>query len=86
MPMTVTQLVTDYILQEIKKGHYSVGDKLPSEREIMETLSVGRSSVREAMRSLADMNVLEKRMGIGVFVKQTEVHHLFWRVGRHVLL
>ncbi|RXT07097.1 FadR/GntR family transcriptional regulator [Ammoniphilus sp. CFH 90114] len=76
MSKTVTQLVTDYILDEIKKGNYTVGDKLPSEREIMETLSVGRSSVREAMRSLSDMNVLEKRMGIGVFVKQTEVNHL----------
>ncbi|WP_233711206.1 FadR/GntR family transcriptional regulator [Lederbergia citrisecunda] len=76
MAEKVSTLVTDYITQEIKNGKYQIGDKLPSERELTEILSVGRSSVREALSTLVDMGVLEKRMGIGVFVKTTELNHL----------
>ncbi|MBS4178831.1 FadR/GntR family transcriptional regulator [Lederbergia citrea] len=76
MAKKVSTLVTEYITQEIKSGKYAVGDKLPSERELTEILSVGRSSVREALSTLVDMGVLEKRMGIGVFVKTTELNNL----------
>lgn len=76
MAKKVSTLVTEYITQEIKSGKYNVGDKLPSERELTEILGVGRSSVREALSTLVDMDVLEKRMGIGVFVKTTELSNL----------
>jgi GntR family transcriptional regulator, transcriptional repressor for pyruvate dehydrogenase complex len=73
MSKKVSSIVTEYVLEEIKKGTFKVGDKLHSERELMETLKVGRSSVREALNSLVDMQILEKRMGIGVFVKKTDI-------------
>lgn len=76
MSKKVSSIVTEYILEEIKKGTFKVGDKLHSERELMETLKVGRSSVREALNSLVDMEILEKRMGIGVFVKKTDMSGL----------
>lgn len=44
------------------------GDKLPSERELMKQLAVGRSSLREAMRSLEIMGLVETRSGEGTFV------------------
>lgn len=44
----VSTNVTDYIVKEIKNGQLDLGDKLPSERELMQILNVGRSSVREA--------------------------------------
>lgn len=72
MSKKVSTLVTEYIIGEITKGTFRVGDKVPSERELMQMLKVGRSSVREALNSLVDQHVLEKRMGIGVFVKKTE--------------
>lgn len=44
------------------------GDKLPSERELMEQLDVGRSSIREALRALEIMGLIETRTGGGTFV------------------
>ena len=45
------------------------GDKLPSERELSERLSVGRSSVREALRALELLGLIETRRGEGTFLK-----------------
>jgi len=44
------------------------GEKLPSERALMAELGVGRSSLREALRSLEIMGLLETRTGEGTFV------------------
>lgn len=76
MNKRVSTIVTEYILGKLKDATYKEGDKLPSERELMEILEVGRSSVRESLNTLVDMNILEKKMGIGVFVKKTEVNQL----------
>lgn len=56
--------ITDYILEE----HLSSGDKLPSEGELMESLNVGRGTIREAIKILASRHVVEIRRGIGTFV------------------
>lgn len=47
---------------------YEVGQKLPNEYELSEVLEVGRSTVREAVRSLAARNVLEVRQGSGTYI------------------
>lgn len=44
-----------------------VGDQLPSERELAKQLSVGRSSLREAMQGLQALGLLEVRHGVGTF-------------------
>lgn len=72
----VSSYVTEYLLEQVKMGQYQLGSKLPSERELMQILNVGRSSIREALNTLVDMGVLEKRMGIGVFVKKTNLTNL----------
>ncbi|MFC5712763.1 FadR/GntR family transcriptional regulator [Thalassorhabdus alkalitolerans] len=46
------------------------GDKLPSEREMSDRLHVGRSSVREAFRSLELLDLIETRRGEGTFMKE----------------
>ena len=76
MDAKTSMRVTKYIANEIKQGNIQVGEKLPSERELMEILNVGRSSVRESLSTFVDMGVLEKRMGIGVFVKKTDLNNL----------
>jgi GntR family transcriptional repressor for pyruvate dehydrogenase complex len=43
------------------------GDRLPSERELARQLSVGRSSLREAIQGLKAMGFLEVRHGVGTF-------------------
>ncbi len=52
----------------LKKLH--PGDKLPSERELAETLSVSRSSIRDAIRSLELMGMVEPRQGAGTIVRE----------------
>ncbi|BAC14562.1 FadR/GntR family transcriptional regulator [Oceanobacillus iheyensis] len=76
MSKKISATVTEYIVQQLKNGRYKIGDKLPSEREFMELLHVGRSSIRESLNTLEDMGIVEKRMGIGVFVKQLKVNQL----------
>ena len=44
------------------------GDRLPSERELAKQLSVGRSSLREAMQGLQTMGLVEIRRGVGTFL------------------
>lgn len=65
----VTRQVVDALLNLLRSGHYRVGDRLPSEWELVEQLSVGRSAVREAMRELATLDLVEIRPGRGTFVR-----------------
>ena len=46
------------------------GDRIPSEKQLCQRFGVGRTSVREALRSLAVMGVLESHMGDGTFVTE----------------
>ncbi len=66
---TTAQSVADQILDMIRRGELRPGDKLPSERELIEILDVGRSSVREALQSLAMLNLIEIIPGYGTRVK-----------------
>jgi DNA-binding FadR family transcriptional regulator len=47
-----TQQVRDQLEAAIERGDYKPGERLPSERELVELLGVSRVSVREAIRSL----------------------------------
>jgi len=62
--------VTDQILELVKNGSLGPGDQLPSEVRMAEQLGVGRSSVREALRALEILGIVESRSGIGSFVKR----------------
>jgi GntR family transcriptional repressor for pyruvate dehydrogenase complex len=53
----------------ILANNYKPGDRLPSERELAERLSIGRPSVREALRILGAMGLIEIRMGDGTYVR-----------------
>lgn len=52
------------------------GDRIPSERELAETLQVGRSTLREALRSLELLGLIETRRGEGTFLSDHRNHQL----------
>ncbi len=52
----------------ILRGILRPGDRLPSERELAEKLGVSRPSLREAIATLQDRNLLEPKAGAGIFV------------------
>lgn len=60
--------VTRQIRQDITSGRWKVNDKIPSEGELMEMYSVGRSTIREAVRSLVEVGILRVQQGSGTFV------------------
>ncbi|MFT4231852.1 MAG: FCD domain-containing protein [Leucobacter sp.] len=53
----------------IASGLWPVNSRIPREPELMELLGVGKSTVREAVRSLASMGMLEPIKGVGTFVR-----------------
>jgi GntR family transcriptional repressor for pyruvate dehydrogenase complex len=60
--------IVSSLLTLIKDKELLPGDKLPPERELAELMNVSRSALREALRALAVMNVVEIRPGSGTFV------------------
>jgi len=57
---------------EIRAGSLPVGNKLPTEAEIMARFDVSRTVVREALSRLQASGLVETRHGIGTFVSQRE--------------
>ena len=52
----------------IEEGRVKRGDQLPTERELSETLRVSRATVREAIRTLESMKLVQSRQGNGTYV------------------
>ena len=65
-PSLVTEKIKEFVLSK----HLQPGDPLPTELELCEALGVSRTSVRDALRRLETMCVLESRPAIGTFVKE----------------
>lgn len=64
----LTEAVAQQLLDHIRTRRLKPGTRMPSERELMKALNVGRSTVREALNGLALMGVIEVRHGQGAFV------------------
>jgi len=62
----------------IEDGHFPPGSKLPPERALAAQLGVGRPSLREAIKALAVLEVLESRRGSGTFVKSRQPSTVPW--------
>lgn len=60
--------VVDYIKELLATEKITVGDKLPTERVIAETLSISRNSTREALRILGNMGLITSKQGSGNYL------------------
>ncbi|TLG00333.1 FadR family transcriptional regulator [Nocardia cyriacigeorgica] len=65
---TLSQQVADELQARIVAGDWPVGHKIPTEPELVQALGVSRSTVREAVRSLIHVRMLEARPGDGTYV------------------
>jgi GntR family transcriptional repressor for pyruvate dehydrogenase complex len=61
------------------------GDKIPSERELSERLNFGRSSVREALRALELLGLIETRRGEGTYIRDFRGHQLVQLLSTFIL-
>ncbi len=64
----VTQQIFDDLRQRILGRQFALGDKLPTERQLLETYNVSVTTVREAIRGLASAGLVEIKHGKGVYV------------------
>ncbi len=67
-PPNIKNLALDQIKQLIASGTVVPGQRLPPERELAERLGVGRNSVREALKILEAVGLVESRVGDGTFI------------------
>src|SRR6059036_3716048 len=64
------QSIVEQIESLLERGELRPGDQLPPERALAEQFQVSRASVREALRTLELLGVVETRAGGGTFVRQ----------------
>jgi GntR family transcriptional repressor for pyruvate dehydrogenase complex len=70
-PVTRTTLTADIcreMVSHLIRGDWTAGERIPTERELCRQLGVGRASLREAMKALEIMGMIETRLGDGTFV------------------
>lgn len=68
---TLSQLVLDSIQNSIRDGEFKPGEALPSERELSERYGVGKSSIREAIKMLQVLGVVESAQGKGTYLRKS---------------
>jgi GntR family transcriptional repressor for pyruvate dehydrogenase complex len=85
MSTETTGRATDLAIAKIKElissGEFTAGSRLPTERELTQKFGVSRSSLREAVRALALVGVLESRVGDGTYVTTLEPDLLLTGIG-----
>ena len=71
--MTKCDYVTEQLKERIISGQYKYGDQLPPEGALCELFGVSRITVREALKKLNMMGLVEIKQGKGTFVKSVDL-------------
>ena len=82
---TVSQETASRIEEILRQGEFRPGDRLPGERELAKRLRVGRTSVREAIRRLETLGIVECRQGLGTFVQDPSSGTIRASLAPHIL-
>ncbi len=64
-----TDVAVTYLRSRISRGAWTINSRIPREDELMTRIGVGRSTLREAVRSLTIVGMLEPVRGVGTFVR-----------------
>lgn len=81
-----SNLTTDIcqkMIDHVVNGDWKEGEQIPPERELCQKLGVGRSSLREAMKALEVLGMIEMRVGEGTFICRRSdflSHPLLWAI------
>lgn len=65
---SLAQELADTLQHSIERGVFPVSSRLPTEPELMKKFGVGRSTVREAIKYLAQSGFVSVQQGLGTFV------------------
>ena len=78
-PASKTEKISDHIIEQIRdavlSGRFKPGDRLASENELIDQFGVSKATMREALRVLEVMGLIEIRKGVGggVFIAEVEM-------------
>jgi GntR family transcriptional repressor for pyruvate dehydrogenase complex len=67
---TLSEQVAVQLASELRTGRWKPGEKLPSEADLCKVFKVGRSTLREALKSLAFIGIIRMRAGGGSYVAE----------------
>jgi DNA-binding FadR family transcriptional regulator len=71
----LSQVVTEDLLRQIREGQFRVGDRLPTQQELMRTYGVGHSVVRESMQQLVAVGIVDVRPRRGAIVLSVDARN-----------
>jgi GntR family transcriptional repressor for pyruvate dehydrogenase complex len=74
--LSLSDVIVGQIIDLISRGVLKPGERMPSEKLLCQQFAVGRTSVREALRSLSVMGILESHAGDGTFVADDNNRYL----------
>ncbi|MCJ8008393.1 FadR/GntR family transcriptional regulator [Lederbergia wuyishanensis] len=77
---TLSEVVSERIKSYISENKCQPGDRLPTEKEIIETLGVSRTIVREALKTLQSQGIIEIKQGLGIFVKEIKIQSILRKI------
>lgn len=73
--VNVTDQIVEYLKANIESGAWKVGEKIPSENQMVSELGVSRSSIRTALQHLMGIGVLKSYQGKGTFLINDQVEN-----------
>jgi len=73
---TLSEQVTMQLASELTHGRWKPGERLPSEAQLCKAFNVGRSTLREALKSLAFIGLIRMRAGGGSYVSEQPSKYL----------
>lgn len=65
--------IHNQIKRDIENHVYQVGDRIPAERQLAVKFGVSRMTLRQAIKTLEDEGILERRLGSGTYVASQKV-------------
>jgi GntR family transcriptional regulator, transcriptional repressor for pyruvate dehydrogenase complex len=65
---TLTASAFEQLISYVVKGQWEAGDRIPPERELCQQLGIARTSLREALKAMELIGMLDSRVGDGTFV------------------
>ena len=65
--------IRDQLRDEIEAGRWKIGDKLPSERDLANYFSVSRMTLRQAVQTLVDEGIIDRKVGSGTYISKQKV-------------
>lgn len=74
---SLAEAVAEKIQEQVKDGKYAINEKLPTEPDLMKSFGVGRSTIREAIKTLIKSGLLRVQQGAGTFVEKRQAGEPF---------